>query len=258
MSISARYLAPGALADVLGALEAPSALPTTLGAALARRLAAVPTVRHRTLEAWSVEQPGRTSRPFAWSALTARRALGRGAVSRLVRGDHARLADALAAELEEHIDRARTGYSRSGSLSAWLARLDASGHAVAVQAADGWARSLLELTRGVASWSVPVTDAYYDVPRARTTLHGRRDLITEGALVRVRPGRPGPRAGAGLRVDLLVASLAHPRQEIPARVVGVWAEAGLALWVPGTAEEVRRGARYVLGAAAAPLAEAVA
>ncbi|MGC8498398.1 MAG: hypothetical protein ACP5OV_02725 [Acidimicrobiales bacterium] len=251
MSVDLAYLEPGAVASLVIPGDDPETLPPTLPAALARRLGGSPAGRRQTLGAWSVERRTAPVHPFSWSAATARRALGRSALRRLVRGDDATLGAALAHVLEHRLDRAASGYADVGSLGAWLARLDATGRATVMSAAQTWALSVLELTHQMASWSAPESDAYYAVDRSPVTLRGRRDVVTAQALICVRAGRPSATAGAGLRVDLLVAGLTHPAGELPAQVVGVWPDAGLALRLRGSVADARRGARYVLAAAVA-------
>ncbi len=251
MSIELAYLEPGAVASLIVPAGDPELVPPTLPAALARRLGGSASGRRQTLGAWSVERRSARCDPFAWSAATARRALGRSALRRLVRGEDATLGAALAHVLEHRLDRAASGYAGVGSLGAWLARLDAPGRATVMSAARTWAVSVLELTHQMASWSAPESDAYYAVDRSPVTLRGRRDIVTARSLICVRAGRPSASAGAGLRVDLLVAGLAHPAGELPAQVVGVWPDAGLALGLRGSVADARRGARYVVAAAVA-------
>ena len=72
-------------------------------------------------------------------------------------------------------------------------------------------------------------------------------------MVRLRAGSPGPSAGAGLRVDLVVAALADFHGVAPARLVGLWPEAGVVLCVDGTMQDLRRGARDLVRAAVVTL-----
>ena len=251
MSVDLVYLEPGAVASLVLPEGDPEIVPPTLPAALARRLGDSRADRRQTLGAWSVERRTAPANPFSWSAATARRALGRGALGRLVSGEDATLGAALAHVLEHRLDRAATGYASVGSLGAWLARLDAPGRATVTSAARAWAVSVLELTHQMSSWSAPEADAYYAIDRSRVTLRGRRDIVTARSLICVRAGRPSASAGAGLRVDLLVAGLTHPAGVLPTQVVGVWPDAGLALRLRGSLADARRGARYVLAAAVA-------
>src|SRR5208283_547684 len=114
--------------------------------------------------------------------------------------------------------------------------------------AVSWAAATLEAAGGLDDpWTLSAADAYYDVAGARTTLRGRRDLeVTRGnerVIVRLRAGSPGSSAGAGLRVDLVVAALADPGGVAPARVVACgprpgWCSASTAPWptcAPGRA-----------------------
>ena len=221
--------------------------------ALGARLRAVPSRERRRVDAWLVERGANAPTAFAWSPARARRALGRGALRRLT-GDPSRTP--LAAVTEEVLDllaRAATGYVGSGTLAAYLAAVDDATRALCAAEAVTWATQTGEAAATLShSWAIPPADPYYDVPRARTTLRGQRDLVVRSGadrvVVRVRAGAPGPSAGPGLRVDLLVDALADPEGTPAARVVGLWPEAGVALSVDGTLEDLRAGARAVVRA----------
>jgi hypothetical protein len=222
---------------------------------LASRFRAVPTLEHRRLDAWTVEQAGRTPGAFAWSPTTARRILGNSALRRV--GAHPDdLLNAVRDEVADQLLRAVKGYARPGSLGHWLAGVS---HPVlgliTVEALD-WATQTRECAEALGhDWRVASSDVYYDVDGARTTLRGRRDVVvtTEAnrVVVRIRSGQPGKSAGPGLRSDLVVETLAHREGLAPARYLGVWPDAGLVLAVEGTMENVRAGARDFVRAAVA-------
>ena len=216
----------------------------------AARFAALGTETHRRLDAWSVERPERRT-PFAWSAATARRTLGNAALRRIVAASSSVL-EAVGDVVTDRLLSAAAGFARPGSLGHWLASLADAERALVVAEAANWATTLVELTGALSGWRPVASDAYYVVAGARVTLRAQRELVVEGpsrVVVRVRSGVPGRSAGAGLRADLAVETLAHPNGDAPGRFIGVWPDAGIALGVDGTLDDVRRGARHLLRAA---------
>lgn len=223
---------------------------------LSARFRAVPGVEHRRLDAWTVERAAAPGAPFRWSPSTARRVLGNAALRRLALDPTLNSVSALAAELEDQLQRAADGRARRGSLAWWLASCSDPLRALVVAEAANWATQLHEAAATLSQpWRVALSDAYYDVARARTTLRGRRDLIVtrgeERVLVRVRAGSPGPSAGPGLRADLAIDALADPQGRSAARILGLWPEAGVVLAVDGAMEDLRAGARDLVRAAVA-------
>ena len=218
---------------------------------LAARFAAIDTETHRRLDAWSVERAERHS-PFTWSAATARRSLGNAALRRLVAAPLTPL-DAVGDVVTDRLLSAAAGSARPGSLGHWLASLADAERALVVAEATNWTTTLVELTHELeVAWRPAASDAYYVIAGARTTLRAQREFVVEGptrVIVRVRSGSPGRSAGAGLRADLAVETLSHPHGDAPGRFVGVWPDAGIALAVDGTLEDVRAGARHLLRAA---------
>ncbi len=231
--------------------ESPAS-PTVLSAdhrrSLTARFRAVSTGQHRRLDAWSVEQAGRPDASFQWSPASARRTIGNRALGRLTTTATASLAEAVSDEVTDHLLRATSGYARPGSLAHWLASASAPVMGVVRAEAVNWATQLCEVAVGLeASWQVASNDAYYDVAAARTTLRARRDLVVargdDRVVVRLRSGAPGKSAGAGLRADLTIETLAHPSGVSPVRFIGLWPEAGVCLAVDATMADLRSGAR---------------
>jgi hypothetical protein len=215
---------------------------------LSARFRAVHLVEQRRLDAWSVEQAGKSSSTFRWSPASARRLVGNAALRRMVREPLRSPCEAVREEIDDQLLRCASGYARAGSLASWLASLDASERALVCAEATNWVVQLLEIAQGLdREWSVATSDAYYDVARARTSLRARRDLVIpldQGrVVVRVRSGGPGKSAGPGLRSDLTIDTLAHHEGVAPRRFIGVWPEAGVALSVDGTMADLRAGAR---------------
>jgi len=241
---------------VIDAPNVSSALTDDHRRSLSARFRAVATVGHRRLDAWSVEQAGRTTKGFAWSPRTARRIIGNAAVARAEGQPGLTLIDAVRDEVTDQLLRATSGYSRTGSLAHWLASAPNPVIGLVSAEALNWAIQLRELAETVSSpWKVAGSDSYYDVASARTTLRGRRDLVVahEGTrvVVRVRSGAPGKSAGPGLRADLTVDTLADPLGVAPARLIGLWPDAGVCLSVDGSMDDLRAGARDLVRTAVA-------
>ena len=223
--------------------------------ALSARFRAVADVEHRRLDAWLVERSGTRGPAFAWTPQSARRTLGTAALRRDPTTDTG-LVDAVHSAIDDQVLRVVAGRARSGSLAFWLGGLSRAERGLVVAEALNWSVALAEVARTIAApWRLAPNDAYYDVAAARTTLRGRRDLVVtcgdERVVLRLRSGAPGRSAGAGLRADLLVETLADPRGVAPARFVGVWPDAGVCLGVEGTIEDLRSGARDLLRTAIA-------
>lgn len=224
-------------------------------ASLSTRFRAVSVPGHRRLDAWGVERAGRSGSPFRWSPNSARRALGNAALRR-VSAHPASIRDAVRDEVGDHMLRAASGYSRSGSLSHWLASAPHPVIGLVTAEAVNWATQLHEISQWIeVPWTVPSSDAYYDVASARTTLRARRDLIVRTdetrTIVRVRSGAPGKSAGPGLRADLTIEALADHDGIAPVRFIGLWPEAGVCLSVDGTMTDLRSGARDLVRTAVA-------
>ena len=223
---------------------------------LTARFRAVATPGHRRLDAWSVEQAGQRGRAFRWAPATARRVLGNAALRRISVQPLTTITGAVRDELADQMLRAASGYARDGSLSYWLASAPHPVLGLVTAEAVNWATQLQEITEGIhADWSVAPSDAYYDVASARTTLRARRDVVIDRddtrVVVRVRSGSPGKSAGPGLRADLTIDALADHEGLAPARLIGLWPEAGVCLCVDGTMADLRAGARDLVRTAVA-------
>lgn len=258
---SVRWLrapAPSTLVELLAAppLE-PSLEIARLVEVLSARLAAVPRTTPCRLDAFFAEfGAARFASPFHWSARTARRSLGTGALRRLVAGTSRDLLAAAREEADALCDRAQRGLARRGALGTWLAAAPPEVRALCAIEAATWAWGLchlVDLDAHADRLAVGIPDAWFDVPATRTTLHGRRDAVatcaTAGGLLRLRDGAPGERAYDGLLVDGLVAAITGRAPIAPARVVGAWPDAGLVLSVELDADAVRHAARVLVACA---------
>ncbi len=132
-------------------------------ASLSTRFRAVGVPGHRRLDAWSVERAGRSGSAFRWSPATARRVLGNASLRRMTT-QPVSVRDAVRDELGDQMLRAASGYSRSGSLSHWLASAPHPVIGLVTAEAVNWATQLQEIATWIeAPWLVPTSDAYYDV-----------------------------------------------------------------------------------------------
>jgi hypothetical protein len=243
-----RQTAPGLNQLIESAPRERASLSDDHRRSLAARFRAIASVDHRRLDAWMVEQAGKSGAGFRWSPATARRTLGNAALRRLTHETNLSMIEAVNDELMDQLLRAAAGYARRGSLAWWLAGISHAELGLVSAEAVNWATQLAEIARSLDfEWKVSSSDAYYDVARARTTLRGRRDLeiVRDDArvIVRLRSGSPGKSAGPGLRSDLTIETLAHPDGLAPARMIGIWPEAGVCLSVDGTMDDLRSGAR---------------
>ena len=226
----------------------PVALTNDHRRSLSARFRAVAGDAHRRLDAWTVERAGQGGEGFRWSPATARRALATGALRRRGRHPELSMIEAVTDEIADQLMRSTSGLARRGSLGDWLAGVSAPGIGLVTAEATNWATQSSEIAELIsAPWRVAASDAYYDVARARTTLRGRRDIEVDlddvKVILRLRAGSPGKSAGPGLRSDLTIEALAHPEGRAPARIIGVWPEAGVCLSVDGTMDDLRSGAR---------------
>ena len=149
--------------------------------------------------------------PFRWSARTARRPLGTGAVRRVTSGTSRYLLDAVREEVDASCDRAQRGLSRRGALGTWLAGASAAVRGACAIEAVTWATGLWHLLDADANAErvgLGIPDAWFDVPGARTTLLGRRDAIALVGTVGERFHPAPARRGAGS---------ARPRRPPPRR-----------------------------------------
>ncbi len=252
MSLRVERLTPGTMDRLVADASPGAVLPEGAAARLVGRLDELARGAG-TLDAWAIEHAGHVGADFAWTARRARRRVGHGALARVRGGRVASAVDGVADELDDLRARGATGQVHPRSLAAWVHGLDEVGTALVTAAAVAWCAEVDDLAGGVgASWRV-ATDAVVRSRPGGLVLRARRDLVIphEGrsVVVRVRSGHPGPSAGPGLRAELAVAALARADGRAPARLIGAWPEAGLALSVDGDEAAVRAGARDLLRAA---------
>jgi hypothetical protein len=265
---SAIHLRNASAAEVAAILREPAGparpLDARLRTALASRLRAVlpkrGDPRHR-IDAFIVEKGASTfTEPFLWNARAARRVLGTAAARAVASGAAGDPLTAAVGEVERLVGRGMRPGARASGLAAWLASAPDVVRSLCALEAAGWATSLLgcvETASPLGPVAVGIPDAWFEVPGAPVTLHGRRDAAVGAgpgadsrlALLRLRDGLPGPRAPRGLALEGLVDALSAPERPLPARVVGVWPDAGVTVVVNYDEEVARAAAREVLIAA---------
>ena len=178
------------------------------------------------------------STPFAWSARTARRALGLAALRALVTGAARSPVDGVSRAIDEAVRAARQGASAASPMDRWLVGLPAAGR-VAVQAdAVTWATRLWCALDWSAFEEPPTLgrDHWWDSPHS--SLLALRSRAEVRSVARDQAGAPfsvhlvvlgGPRR-ATIRSELSVAAmvevLSSPRSLPPGRMVGWWPDSG--------------------------------
>jgi len=188
---------------------------------------------------------GRVEAPFAWKPVFARRSLGLAAVRACADGRFRGPAGAVGPLAAEAVDEWRRTGRRTFHWEPWFEGLGAGARAVVLAEATTWAGPLW----AAADWAALGHRATLGGPDDLWTSPGPRTVRLKGRWeARVAPagapdGAPG-RTGAGpalvsvsggvpdegwtdeLAFLALVAGLRSPDHPVPARVVGLWPEAG--------------------------------
>jgi len=194
------------------------------------------------------EQLAQPEEPFVWKPAFVRRSLGLAVVDALATGRFRTPAEAVGPVADEAVaEWKRTGW-RTYHWEPWVAGLVPGARAAVVADALTWATALWS-SFDWGSFAVPPrlggADDQWICPAARTMrLKARAELrvpLVDGgsrrgrrgrggpasALVSVSSGCPGPGWDAELAYLALVAGLRSPARPVPARVVGLWPDAGL-------------------------------
>jgi hypothetical protein len=230
------------LADQLSARIVDHAEHLGNGAPLEVSLSLLRQVRYRP------DSLSTTPEPFSWKPAFSRRSLGLAVVRACVSGRFRSPAEAAAVVADEALDEwTRTG-QRSFHWEPWLAGLAPGARAVVLAEAVTWATSLwssLDWSVLPAATQIGGPDDVWACPLRRTVrLKGRCELrlpLTIGPVV-PGPARPGGFPSALVSVSsghpqiaweeelgflALVASLRLPSRPVPARIAGLWPEAGV-------------------------------
>jgi hypothetical protein len=171
----------------------------------------------------------RPDQPFAWSARTARRAIGVAAVRMLVSGAARSPLEAVRGRLTESSRWIADGSSSATQLDRWVDGLTPAGRAAVGAEAVTWATRLWCALDWAAFAPTPVIgrDHWWDSPHsALLALRGRADVRTASAHLVVLSGPRRDSVRAELALVTLVESLRVRGGDAPGRVVGWWPESG--------------------------------
>jgi hypothetical protein len=231
----------GEVRDRLLAGVVPRAEQLAPGAPLEINLAMLRQVR---------SHPETVTRPdpvFAWKPVFVRRSLGLAVVQACVDGRFRTPADAAATVAAEAVEEWRRSGWRTYHWEPWFAGLAPGGRAAVVADAVTWATALWSTFDWREFDPAPRlggADDQWVLPADRTIrFKGRAELrvpvrpggsgsVGSGApprpeaMVSVTGGSPGDRWAEELAYLGLVAGLRSPWRPVPARVVGVWPDAG--------------------------------
>jgi hypothetical protein len=168
--------------------------------------------------------------PFAWSARTARRALGLAAVRSLLGGEARTPHEAVLGRLADGDRGVREGSRTASQLDRWVASLpDAGRSAVAAEAVTWATRLWCALDWSVLGAPVVGRDHWWDSPHsALLALRGRAEVRTREAHLVVLSGPRRESVRAELALVALVEALRARAgaQPAPIRVVGWWPDSG--------------------------------
>ncbi|HUY67535.1 MAG TPA: hypothetical protein VMV06_12005 [Acidimicrobiales bacterium] len=193
------------------------------------------------------DSPSRQQEPFAWKPVFVRRSLGLAVVDACAVGRFRSPAEAVGPVASEAVaEWERTGW-RAFHWEPWFAGLHRGARALVLSEAVTWATSLWasfdwaafnerpRVGGGDDQWVCPDAGALIlkgrselRVPLAATGPDGAAGPV---ALACVAGGRPSDEWAAELAYPALVAALRSPTRPVPARVAGLWPDAGIHLVV---------------------------
>ena len=220
-----------------------------LGESVAPLPAGDPVVVTLPLLRWARTRPdslGTPEQPFAWRPAFVRRSLGLAVVDACADGRFRSPLDAIGPVATMAVERWRETGWRTFHWEPWIAGLADGARAMVLAEAAGWATALwssLDWSALDPQTRIGGADDQWACPATHTVrLKGRSDVRVplspsgsraseagnEGpvALVSLSGGCPSPAWREELAYLALVASLRSPSRPVPARVVGVWPDAG--------------------------------
>jgi len=176
--------------------------------------------------------------PFAWSARTARRALGLAGVRALVAGAARSPIDGVSSAIDDAVRAVRRGEASASPMDRWLDGLPPAGRAAVEADAVTWATRLWSALDWSAFEEPPTIgrDHWWDSPHSSLlALRGRaevravaRDRARDPFSVHlvVLGGSRRPTIRSELSVAAMVEVLCSPRSLPPGRIVGWWPDSG--------------------------------
>jgi hypothetical protein len=183
----------------------------------------------RTALAGDPAAPPPVAAPFAWSARTARRALGLASLRALVAGDATSPLEAVRWRVAESSRLVRAGSHMASPLDRWVAGLSPAGRTAVGAEAVTWCTQLwsgLDWPR-LGRRLVIGRDHWWDSPKsALLALRGRAEVRTDGSHFVVLSGPRRASVRAELSLVLLVEALRSRGGCLPGRVVGWWPDSG--------------------------------
>jgi hypothetical protein len=176
--------------------------------------------------------------PFAWSARTARRALGLAGLRALATGSVRSPIDGVVSALDHAVRAAQRGENAASAMDRWLAGLSPAGRAAVQAGAVTWATRLWCALDWSAFEEPPTIgrDHWWDSPHS--SLLALRSRAEVRSIARDPAGSPlsvhlvvvgGPRRTtirSELSVAAMVQVLCSPRSLPPGRMVGWWPDSG--------------------------------
>jgi len=186
---------------------------------------------------------GLPDEPFAWKSVFVRRSLGLEIVRACMEGRYRGPAAAAGPVVDHAVEEwRRTGW-RTVHWEPWVAGLGAGARSVVLADAVTWAsplwaafdwpdlRGKVEFGGVDDRWSCPGVDSVHLKGRSEVRIHGGGSPRSPVSLVSVASGRPGDGWRDELAYVALVATLSAAERMAPARVVGLWPDAGFRLAV---------------------------
>lgn len=166
---------------------------------------------------------------FAWSARTARRALGLAAIRLLLDGGARSPLEAVRARLQECERWVSEGSACASQLDRWIAGLSAAGRGAAAADAVTWTTRLWCALDWTAFDTAPVVgrDRWWDSPHsALLALRGRAEVRCPSGHLVVLQGPRRDSVRSELALVALVEALRSRSAAPPGRVVGWWPDSG--------------------------------
>ena len=229
-----------ALDDRASVLDAARCIPRTLADLAVPRPggASFHLTDHHVREALGPPDGVTPRTPFAWSALTARRALGLAGLRALLTGAVRSPVDGVISAVDDAIRAAHRGENTASPMDRWLAGLSPAGRAAVQAGAVTWATRLWCALDWSAFEEPPTIgrDHWWDSPHS--SLLALRSRAEVRSVARDPAGSPlsvhlvvvgGPRRTtirSELSVAAMVEVLCSPRSLPPGRMVGWWPDSG--------------------------------